>query len=204
MPWLQSFCIRSICILHSCTFSFLSFLVPRSFPQQDWFVTSPAKVIAQPNPNKAAASAKQGALHKKKVMSAGDADRRHSVFGEFECACRVHTPPACVNVAFVCHSGPGGHRQTVYGGLRKLFEVISRESLAKGAALPGGEWHHGIKRSASVQPARFWMTGDLNTYVQAVWGPNEQIMIRELSPPLSVSHTHNKKQTQDKKQMKVG
>lgn len=74
----------------------------------------------------------------------------------------MHTPPACVNVAFVCHSGPGGHRQ------KEAFEVISREPLAKGAALPGGEWHHGIKGSGNVQQARFWMTGDVNAYVRAL------------------------------------
>lgn len=93
---------------------------PSSFPglSSSTFATSPSKVVAQPNSNKAPASAKQAALHKKKVMSAGDADRRDSVFREFECPCWVHTPPACVNVVFVCHSGPVNHRQTVFGGFR--------------------------------------------------------------------------------------
>lgn len=49
------------CILRSRTSGF-SFL-PLS---QDWLGTSPAKVLAGPNPNKTLASAKQGALHKKR------------------------------------------------------------------------------------------------------------------------------------------
>lgn len=44
---------------------------------------SPAQFIARPNPNKALASVKQGALHKK-VMSASNADRRHSVLRAFD------------------------------------------------------------------------------------------------------------------------
>lgn len=59
-------------------------------------------------------------------------------------------------------------RQCSMGFEREAFEVISREPLAKGAALPGREWHHGIKSSGSVQRARFWMTGDVNANVQAV------------------------------------
>lgn len=81
-------------------------------------------VAAQPNPNKAPASVKQGALHKK-VMSAGGGDRRRSV------RVAAHMP-GCVDVVYVCHSGSVSINTQVSVG----FEVISWEPLDSAGARP--------------------------------------------------------------------
>lgn len=84
-------------------------------------------------------------------------------------------------------------RQCSVGFGLEAFEVTSRELLAEATALPGGEWHHGIRRSGSVQPARFWMTGDVNAYMQSCLRPKEQFVLRELWLPTHTEKTKNKK-----------
>lgn len=82
-------------------------------------------------------------------------------------------------------------RQCSVGFGLEAFEVTSREPLAEATALPGGEWHHGIRRSGSVQPARFWMTGDVNDYMQSCLRPKEQFVLRELWLPTHTEKTKN-------------
>lgn len=80
---------------------------------------SPAQFIAQPNPNKALASVKQGALHKK-VMSASNADRRDSVLRAFDRVCWCMQAWMCE--CCVCVSlWPSLHQQTVFSGLRRCL-----------------------------------------------------------------------------------
>lgn len=110
----------------------------------------------------------------------------------------THTPPKYVNVVLVCHSGPGGHRQTVFD--RGAFEVISREVLAKAAALPAGEWHHGIKRGGSGST---FLDGLTRVCLRSsCLRPKKPTVLRAILPPLCFSHTHNKKQTPNKKKLR--
>lgn len=157
MPWSQVW-LHSLS--HSSRFPFPD-------PPFSSISFSLAQFIAQPNPNKALASVKQGALHKK-VMSAGSADRR-TLYSEHVTMCVGPRMPGCVNVVYMCHSDPGSIKRQFSTGFETGFEVISWEPLAKATALLEEEWHHGIEWGDSIQQARFWMTETVNDCLQTIW-----------------------------------
>lgn len=121
---------------------------------------SPAQFIAQPSPNKALASVKQGALHKK-VMSAGSGDRRDSVL------CASDRVRLCTHARMCeCCVCVSLHQHTVFTGLWCDLTRAIRQSNS----LPGDEWHHGISRGDSSRQARFWMAETANDCLQTAWG----------------------------------
>lgn len=70
--------------------------------------------------------------------------------------------PGCVNVVYVCHSGPVSINRQFSVSYEAGFDVISWEPLAKATAVLEEEWHHGIERGDSIQQARFRMTETVN------------------------------------------
>lgn len=131
---------------------------------------NPAKSLAQPNPNKALASVKQGALHKRWCQLATQTDG--TLYSEHLSACVGAHMPACVNVVYVCHSDPVSINRQFLVGFDEGFEVISWEPLTKATALPREEWHHGIEREVTAFSKRFWMIETVNDCLQVVWSHN--------------------------------
>lgn len=126
-----------------------------------------APSAAQPNLNKALASVKQGALHKRWCQLAAWTDG--TLCSEHVTVCVGACMPGCVNVVYMCHFDPGSINRQFSVGFEADFEVISWELLAKATALLEEEWHHGIERGDSIQQARFWMTETVNDCSQTVW-----------------------------------
>lgn len=107
---------------------------------------SPAKVGAKPNPNKALA---QNRVHFSKRWCQLATQTDETLYSE-NLSVRVGAHSSRMCECCICVSlWPSLHQQTVFGGLRRGFEVISWEPLAEANALPGEEWHHGIKRGDS-------------------------------------------------------